>query len=135
MPNRLARFNRIVTNRLARPIAGRVPPLALIGHVGRITGTPYRTPVLIFRDDERWFVAVIYGAGSDWVRNALAAGACDVMYRGHAYRMDTLEVIAAEPSDLPLPAPVKAALRLIGTRRFLLMQGVETASSRVPASG
>ena len=48
MPRIMRRVNRAVTNRLMRPLAGVVPPLAVVHHVGRKSGRAYRTPVLAF---------------------------------------------------------------------------------------
>jgi hypothetical protein len=45
LPHRLARFNRRVTNPVHRLWAGWAPTYAIIEHVGRRSGKPYRTPV------------------------------------------------------------------------------------------
>jgi hypothetical protein len=47
-PN-LARFNRRVTNRAARHIAGWAPTFALVTHTGRRSGHEYATPVNVFQ--------------------------------------------------------------------------------------
>jgi hypothetical protein len=39
LPRALAYFNRKVTNRLFSPLARRVPPFAIVEHVGRRTFT------------------------------------------------------------------------------------------------
>ena len=41
----LARFNKVVTNPIQRRYAGRIPPFAIVEHVGRKSGRQYRTPV------------------------------------------------------------------------------------------
>jgi hypothetical protein len=48
LPQGLARFNRHVTNPIQRMWAGWLPPFAILEHVGRRSGTPYRTPVNAF---------------------------------------------------------------------------------------
>jgi deazaflavin-dependent oxidoreductase (nitroreductase family) len=68
----VARFNRVATNRVARPLAGRVPPFAIVVHTGRRSGRVYRTPVMAFRSPEGWVLALTYGRDADWVRNVLA---------------------------------------------------------------
>jgi hypothetical protein len=45
LPQRIARFNRHVTNPIQRMWAGWAPSFAIIEHVGRRSGKPYRTPV------------------------------------------------------------------------------------------
>ncbi|KZS66923.1 nitroreductase family deazaflavin-dependent oxidoreductase [Mycobacterium pseudokansasii] len=77
-PQRLARFNRHVTNPIQRMWAGWLPPFAIIEHVGRRSGKPYRTPVNAFDAavDGKPGVAIVltYGPDRDWLKNLTAAG-------------------------------------------------------------
>jgi hypothetical protein len=45
---RIAEYNRKVTNPLMRPWADWAPTLAAVEHVGRRSGNRYRTPVMVF---------------------------------------------------------------------------------------
>jgi deazaflavin-dependent oxidoreductase (nitroreductase family) len=74
----VARFNRVVTNRIQGTYAWLVPPWAVVIHQGRRSGRTYRTPVVAFRRGERIVIAVLYGEESDWVRNVLAAGGGEI---------------------------------------------------------
>ena len=78
LPQRLARFNRHVTNPVQRLWAGWAPTFAIIEHVGRRSGKPYRTPVTAFTTsvDGKPGVAVLltYGPDRDWLKNLTAAG-------------------------------------------------------------
>jgi deazaflavin-dependent oxidoreductase (nitroreductase family) len=118
----IARFNRVVTNRISRRLAGRMPPFALIHHVGRVSGTRYQTPVWMFRDGERFIVALTYGTDADWLQNVIAAGSCDITYRHQTVREVVPEVITAAPSMLPLPGPIRVALHALGVDQFLLLR-------------
>ncbi|HWV22570.1 MAG TPA: nitroreductase family deazaflavin-dependent oxidoreductase [Thermomicrobiales bacterium] len=80
-PRWLARFNRRATNKLALTHAGWMPGMAIVHHVGRHSGKTYRTPVLLFRDGEEYVIELTYGADSDWVKNVVAAGECEVTSR------------------------------------------------------
>jgi deazaflavin-dependent oxidoreductase (nitroreductase family) len=73
-PYRLARVNRRLANPLLRPIAGWLPPLAVVEHVGRRSGRPYRTPVFAFRRGGEVVIVLSYGNRTEWVRNVVAAG-------------------------------------------------------------
>jgi hypothetical protein len=66
IPNFVARFNQYVTNRLAGPVAGWLPPFALVLHRGRVSGRTHRTPVWAFRTRDGYVIALTYGAGSEW---------------------------------------------------------------------
>ncbi|SCF06599.1 hypothetical protein GA0070607_5111 [Micromonospora coriariae] len=71
LPRRLARFNRVVTNRVTGPLAGRLPGFGVIIHRGRRSGRVYRTPINIFRTSGGYVAALTYGF-TDWARNVLA---------------------------------------------------------------
>jgi len=78
LPQRLARFNRHVTNPVQRLWAGWAPTFAIIEHVGRRFGKPYRTPVnaVTTSVDGKPGVAILltYGPDRDWLKNLTAAG-------------------------------------------------------------
>ena len=82
LPRALARFNLKVTNPILGHVAGRLPGFAIVTHVGRRSGTRRTTPVNLFRDGETYVIALTYGRGSQWVKNVLAAGGCDIHTRG-----------------------------------------------------
>ncbi len=113
LPNRLARFNRRVTNPIARTVAGRIPPLAIVAHRGRRSGTVYRTPVMAFRErgGDAFVVALTYGPDTDWVRNVLAAGGCDIVRGRKTIALAGPRLVeGADPPDDLLP-PVRWGLR------------------------
>ena len=122
LPKALARFNRVVTNPIVRHVAGRLPGFGIVMHVGRRSGRMYRTPVNFFRRDDRYVIALTYGIDSQWVRNVLAAGACDVETRGRSIRLVEPE-IAQDPRRRLVPAPVRPILRLVGVSDFMVLRG------------
>lgn len=121
LPKRLARFNRHVTNRVVGPMAAQLPGFAVVTHVGRRSGRVYRTPVNLFRDGERYVVALTYGADSQWVSNVLAAGAVDVETRGRRVHLVAPEVVRDAERSL-VPAPVRPLLRLAGVSEFMVLR-------------
>src|SRR5438067_10429683 len=82
LPRRVAYFNRVVTNRLFGPLAGRVPPWVLVEHRGRQSGRTYRTVVWAFPHGDDLVFALTYGPSADWVRNVIAARTCRVKWLG-----------------------------------------------------
>ena len=102
---RVARFNKVVTNRVQGVYAWIVPPWAVILHRGRRSGRAYRTPVLAFRQDRTLVVALLYGEESDWLRNLQAAGGGQMVRGGRTYELGRPQVIdtdaAVELSRLP----------------------------------
>jgi len=57
-------------------------------HKGRKSGQHYETPIMAFRTTDGFAIALTYGSGVDWVRNVLAAGYCELEYRGRTYSLD-----------------------------------------------
>ena len=86
-PRWLARINLHVTNRLLGPLATRLPGMAVVMHLGRKTHRRYRTPVLVFRRGSRLIIALTYGRESQWVRNVLAEGGCELETEGRIIRL------------------------------------------------
>ena len=99
-PRWLARFNRVVTNRVQGVYAPWIAPWAVIHHRGRRSGREYSTPVFAWKSGERLAVAVAYGDESDWLRNALAAGSVRVTRVGKTYTWTALRVMPAEGSGM-----------------------------------
>jgi deazaflavin-dependent oxidoreductase (nitroreductase family) len=118
LPPWLARFNRVVTNRLTRPFAARLPGFAVVRHVGRRSGRLYRTPVNLFRSGDRYVIALTYGAERDWVKNVLAAGGCSVETRGRTVRLVDPRVVKDEQCSRA-PSSVRPILKAIGVTGFM----------------
>lgn len=130
LPPAVARFNRLVTNRLTRPFAGRLPWFAILTHQGRRSGRTYRIPINAFRDGNDYLIALTYGPNTDWVRNVLAAGGCEILTRGHQIRLSHPRIIT-DPRLGWTPVPVRLVLGLIGATEYMRLTCVPTS----PAAG
>jgi hypothetical protein len=82
----LAPLTRLL-NPLIRQMAGRagVPLIGLVRHRGRRSGTMYLAPVAIGTTDTAFLIPLTFGPRSDWCRNVLASGACEVRLCGVDY--------------------------------------------------
>jgi len=121
LPRRLARFNRVVTNRVLGPLARYVPGFAVVSHVGRRSGRMYQTPVSLFRRGDDYVIALMYGADSQWVRNVLAAGGADIETRGGRVHLVDPEVVR-DPARSLVPKPVRVPLLLANVDEFMLLR-------------
>jgi deazaflavin-dependent oxidoreductase (nitroreductase family) len=120
LPKTLARFNRVVTNRIARRVAGRLPGFAIVDHVGRRSGRLHRTPVNLFRAGDRYVIALTYGRDAEWVRNVLAAGGCEVTTRGRRIPLTEPEIVH-DPARALVPRPVAAILGVLAVDDFMVL--------------
>jgi deazaflavin-dependent oxidoreductase (nitroreductase family) len=121
LPKSLARFNRVVTNRVLGPFAARLPGFAIVTHIGRRSGREYSNPVNLFQSGDRYVIALTYGADSQWIRNVLAAGEASVLTRGRTIHLVEPEVIH-DPSRALVPAPVRPILRATNVTDFILLR-------------
>jgi deazaflavin-dependent oxidoreductase (nitroreductase family) len=113
LPERLARFNRHVTNPVQRLWAGHLPAFGILEHVGRKSGKAYRTPLSVFRAPGGFAVMLTYGPERDWIRNFTAAGKAQLVHRGKKFTIIEPEVVtAAEALEFLTPGPA-ALLRRI----------------------
>jgi deazaflavin-dependent oxidoreductase (nitroreductase family) len=114
LSRRVARFNKLVTNRIQGLYAWLVPPWAVILHRGRRSGRRYRTPLFAFRRDRTLVIALLYGLKSDWLRN-LRHGGGHVIRAGRTFAVGPPEIVdgnEARPLLARLSRPERAYCRL-----------------------
>jgi deazaflavin-dependent oxidoreductase (nitroreductase family) len=124
IPLAVARFNRRVTNRVATPLLRRLPGFGVVHHVGRRSGRRFETPVNVFVVDGDYVVALTYGRETDWLRNVLAAGGCELEVRGRRVRCAAPEVFH-DPSASRIRLPERPVLRWLGVTDFLRLSPVD----------
>ena len=118
-PRWLARANKIGLNRVVKHVAPRLPTLGLIVHRGRKSGRRYETPVMVFRDGNQFLIALTYGGEhTDWVKNVVAAGGCQLRTGGRTYEMGSPRVYQDENRSGIRPLE-RQVLRLLGAAEFL----------------
>jgi deazaflavin-dependent oxidoreductase (nitroreductase family) len=134
LPRRIAEFNRDVTNKVGVRLAGQLPPFAIVEHVGRMSGTAYRTPVMVFSRPGGYAIALTYGPRTDWVRNVLAAGGCTIVLGGASIPLASPALDHGAAAIHRFPPMIRTVLRLLGIEDVLLLKhkaGTDTWS--IPA--
>lgn len=104
-----------LTLRLARASLG---PFSIVRHVGRRSGRPYETPIIVSRLADGFMIELTYGPDVDWHTNVLAAGGCTLIWRGQAYAIDTITPVDAAAGLAAFPPPERLILRLLGRTHF-----------------
>jgi deazaflavin-dependent oxidoreductase (nitroreductase family) len=88
IPDRMRQVNKVSLNKLTGALAPWLPGLGVVVHRGRTTAAQYRTPVNVFpRPGGRYILALTYGPDTDWVKNVLAAGGCELAAGGRHIRL------------------------------------------------
>jgi len=96
LPQRLARFNRHVTNPIQRMWAGWAPSFGILEHVGRRSGKPYRTPLSVFSTDDGVAILLTYGPDRDWLKNITAAGGAKLRRHGKTFAVTNPRVVSRD---------------------------------------
>jgi deazaflavin-dependent oxidoreductase (nitroreductase family) len=95
-PQWLARFNKYVTNPVQRLWAGWLPGMAVLEHVGRTSGKPYRTPLIVFGTADGIAVLLTYGPDRDWLKNVRAAGTAQLLRHGRRFTVGDAVVMTKQ---------------------------------------
>jgi deazaflavin-dependent oxidoreductase (nitroreductase family) len=119
----VADFNLAVTNRITSLFADWLPGFGILNHVGRRSGKLYRTPVNVFRASNGFIIALTYSSQSEWVKNVLAAGRCEVRTRGKKYQLSAPNVVH-DPTRGQFPIPVRVVLRIVGADEYMELRSV-----------
>lgn len=114
----LAKINLVFTNRITSRFAGRAPGFGILTYVGRKSGRVYRTPVNVFPHNNGFAIALTYGRESEWLKNVLAAGGCELQTRSKVYRLSAPEIVH-DPGRRPFPFPARLILAMVGAEDFM----------------
>lgn len=129
LPRSFRRVARAL-NPAIRPIARRMPPLALVHHAGRSTGRQYETPVMAFETDSGWIVSLAYGTDVQWARNLDCAGGGALTRSGHTHKVGGIQAVTWERAAPSLPAWARGVLRSARVENFLLLSRRDVRTSR-----
>jgi deazaflavin-dependent oxidoreductase (nitroreductase family) len=111
-PRWVARANKIGLNRFTKFIAPWAPGWGVVVHRGRKSGRTFRTPLWAFRRHNGFVIALTYGPETDWVRNVLAAGGCELQTRRRRYQLGAPAVFR-DDNATDMPAFIRFMLRRV----------------------
>ncbi len=114
----LAKINIAITNRITGLFAGWLPGFGILTHLGRKSGKVYRTPINVFPAPNGFIIALTYSSQSEWVKNVLAAGGCELKTRGKEYSLSAPKVVR-DPTRRRFPIPVRFVLRIVGADEYM----------------
>ncbi len=97
---------------------------SIVHHVGRRSGTAYRTPVVTVEVDRGLVVALPYGSGTDWARNVLAAGGARIEREGQVVEVADPELLDQAEANPWFDAATQRQHRLFNVEEFLLLHPV-----------
>src|SRR5258708_38653165 len=90
----------------------------VVVHGGRRSGRRYETPVNVFPAAEGYVLALTYGPDTDWAKNVLAAGGCELRTRGRTVPLSSPRLFRDESRHNIRPFE-RQVLRFLGVSDFL----------------
>ena len=123
IPLAVGRLNKAGLNRLTKRIAPWAPGLGVVVHRGRRSGRAYQTPVNVFPAADGYVFALTYGPGTNWVKNVLAEGGCELRTRGHTIALTEPRLFRAESRAAIRPFE-RQVLRALKVTDFLSLKTV-----------
>ena len=118
IPKAVGRWNKAGLNRVTKRIAPWMPGFGVVVHRGRRSGKEYQTPVNVFATDDGYVLALTYGPDTDWVKNIVAAGGCELRTGGRVVRLTAPRLFHDEARRDIRPLE-RQVLRVIGVADFL----------------
>ena len=125
MPRWLAKINRRVFN----PIEIRRGVRPVLTHVGRSSGTTYRTPLDAHKVPGGYVFIPNYGSVSDWVQNTLAAGSATLRVGGEELELTSPRMVRKADVWSSLPAGTKTPPGIKDDSELLRMDVATTVGS------
>jgi deazaflavin-dependent oxidoreductase (nitroreductase family) len=120
------RFHRAVGNPVQMRSAGTPGTFAsVIRHQGRTTGRSYETPVWAAPTEDGFVIAIVYGSGTDWLKNVVASGAAAIVHQGEACPVDRPEIVPMDRARGYFPATLQRIHRRIRVDRCLRVRRVK----------
>jgi deazaflavin-dependent oxidoreductase (nitroreductase family) len=121
IPKAVRRWNKAGLNRITRHVAPLLPGFGIIIHRGRRSGRQYETPVNVFPVEDGYVFALTYGPDTDWVRNVLAAGGCELRTRRRTVRLVSPRLFRDESRHAVRPVE-RQVLQVLGVADFLSLK-------------
>ncbi len=96
-------------------------PFALLTHVGRRSGRTYQTSLGACSYGDGFLLPLGYGPQTDWYQNVMAAGSCELAWKGRTYQLDRPEPISGPKVLRAWPLRQRITLQAAGIHDFLYL--------------
>ena len=124
LPQWLARLNRYVTNPIQKLWAGWAPLYGILEHVGRKSGTRYRTPLSVFPADEGVAILLTYGPNRDWLKNITAAGGAQMRRHGKTIQLTDPQVVSKAQAAEQVKGRVRRVFERVPVEQAVLLRRI-----------
>lgn len=98
------------------------PMFSILRHRGRRSGQIYATPISAMPRGDFFWLGLTFGEDAAWARNILAAGDCDLRYRGVDYHLTDPAVFDVAAVRSELPPVMRFGLAMLGVPKVLRLR-------------
>ncbi|MBE0688316.1 MAG: nitroreductase [Anaerolineaceae bacterium] len=124
--NGIRYFNKYIFNHLTLLFAGTdIGPFSKLIHKGRKSGKTFHTPVLATYVGNTVIIPLSYGEQVDWLRNIIAAGGCEIIYRKNRKTTTNPEVVTGKVALSLLPEKRRRIFERFKLENFLRLQIIQ----------
>jgi deazaflavin-dependent oxidoreductase (nitroreductase family) len=122
IPDMMRHVNKTALNKVTRPLFRWLPGMGVLVHRGRRSGKVYQTPVNVFaHPGGRYVIALTYGPDTDWLKNILAHGGCELLTVGKHLSLTSPRLFHDETRG-EIRMVERAVLGLLDVSDFLELQ-------------
>lgn len=113
-------LNKAVLNPAMLRVAGSEHWYAsIVHHVGRSSGKPYSTPVVVQQSGDQLYIPLPYGTRADWCANVRAAGGCTVEHKGRRLEATAPAIVPFAEAAPVLSPRLRRSFAMYGVDSFL----------------
>jgi deazaflavin-dependent oxidoreductase (nitroreductase family) len=106
------------------------PMFSVLRHRGRRSGRLYATPISAMPRGDFFWLGLTFGEDAAWARNIVAAGDCDLRYRGTDYHLTEPAILDTSAVRSELPPAMGFGLKMLGVPKVLRMRPVRLAAPK-----
>ncbi|MEU3011997.1 nitroreductase family deazaflavin-dependent oxidoreductase [Nocardia asteroides] len=110
-----------INKRVFNPRAIRGGKWPVLTHLGRRSGTTYRTPLDAYPVEGGYLFVLVYGARCDWARNVLATGRAQLRVDGTDLELTAPRIVDEAEAFRVLSDEVSRPPKLLRITEFLRM--------------
>jgi deazaflavin-dependent oxidoreductase (nitroreductase family) len=100
------------------------PTFSVLKHRGHRSGRVYSTPVSALPRGGFFWIGLAFGEEAGWTRNVMAAGECELRYRGSSYRLVEPVVVDHVTARSQLPMMLRIAGPIVRIDKILRMRAI-----------
>lgn len=117
----MPRWWTAINKRVFNPAELRRGVRPVLTHVGRASGRQHRTPLDAHPVTDGFVFVLVYGSGSDWVRNTIAAGRARLTVEGRDHELVNPRIVTEDEAWAELGDEVRRPPRMLHIDEFLRM--------------